>query len=669
MSQCVFSWGLFRLGRAGSRRGNAELVKSRAVTGSRLVVWRHVKTKIRNRRCNADSFQVPIAEQDVWCLNVSIRFNLSTVSTDCLALGSRFVTLASHTVAWRGGKPMNIQWTSHQCHVCHVVSRLSCAKQLDITPATVQAKTLLKTAGSPQWSECPFWILHLRALEMQMPLLDASIFFNTWFTQSLHLLDSFSLPLSEKTQLHGEVPHWFWILPEPHKGIRTEIFRWALLHLHYLALGVLVLLQQSSTLRGQILHDTEPGLVRKYSWQLPFVYNSDRGSSASSKFLQVAPLLHHAPSLSTTRGHIWAVGSNRGHNLEANFGTTFAFNIRNEWRPSKELGSRMWHEKLFFCSALKVARETDRADRKQRVAKRYCTITNLTSVFLRNNMCEYQVIYQVIYSFGMFWESYLAIFRFDADPQKVERQIGVWPCCCQRIRLRRPWKNPPKNGRFAAWIPWRKLGKLRNLGKIRITRTSQNFTFLFIKSLNACFIFLYLQRKEWSNSDIRWEEMGTSSMSFLRRSHFVHWGRALASQSEGVNSRCGENVRPQTFFGDTWNAVWHDTWRWRAYAHELAWIGMNWHELAWIGMNWHELAWIGMNWHELAWIGMNWHERRWMHIVHTCHILDHFDRFRTDSADFQGRPAAVAGSGRRRSDRSGPFGTAPWRRVGAECEV
>jgi hypothetical protein len=37
----------------------------------------------------------------------------------------------------------------------------------------------------------------------------------------------------EKTQLHGEVPHWFWILPEPHKGIRTEIFRWALLHLHW----------------------------------------------------------------------------------------------------------------------------------------------------------------------------------------------------------------------------------------------------------------------------------------------------------------------------------------------------------------------------------------------------------------------------------------------------
>ena len=47
---------------------------------------------------------------DQWSLNVSIRFNLWT---DCLALGPRFVTLASHTVAWRGGKPTNT--TSMPC--------------------------------------------------------------------------------------------------------------------------------------------------------------------------------------------------------------------------------------------------------------------------------------------------------------------------------------------------------------------------------------------------------------------------------------------------------------------------------------------------------------------------------------------------------------------------
>ena len=201
---------------------------------------------------------------------------------------------------------------------------------------------------------------------------------------------------------------------------------------------------------------------------------------SSSKSLHCSIMLHHSPPPEVTF-ELWGLiedttwkQTSEQHSL-----STFATSEDRVKNWGRGCGTRS-------CSSVQLSRSPGKLTE----------LTNLTSVFLRNNMCEYQVIYQVIYSFGMFWESYLAIFRFDADPQKVERQIGVWPCCCQRIRLRRPWKNPPKNGRFAAWIPWRKLGKLRNLGKIRITRTSQNFTFLFIKSLNACFIFLYLQRKE-----------------------------------------------------------------------------------------------------------------------------------------------------------------------------
>jgi hypothetical protein len=77
-------------------------------------------------------------------------------------------------------------------------------------------------------------------------------------------------------------------------------------------------------------------------------------------------------------------------------------------------------------------------------------------------------------------------------------------------QIAKAMEKPANSGRFAPWIPWRKLGKLGNLGKIRITRTSQNITFLFIKSLNACFIFLTFSGKNdptQISDKKRWEHL------------------------------------------------------------------------------------------------------------------------------------------------------------------
>ena len=109
-----------------------------------------------------------MAEQDVWCKRCFNSFQ----STDCVALGSRFVTLASHTVAWRGGKPMNTTSMSRR----HVMSRLCKTtrhiRHIDLCDGSA-GKDLAQNCGESAlvWvpsSEC---CLHLLALEMQMTYL------------------------------------------------------------------------------------------------------------------------------------------------------------------------------------------------------------------------------------------------------------------------------------------------------------------------------------------------------------------------------------------------------------------------------------------------------------------------------------------------------------------